>query len=257
MPASAARADIGLVCALPLETAPLFQRCMSVRKYTGGRFVFRGGLLDDVRIVAVENAVGPALAERATQSLIDAHRPAWIISAGLSGALRSELQHRDIVVGTGVRNSAGRSLSLNLNYPADPNRGIFSGTLLTSEHVVRSIAEKQELAATTGCLAVDMESFAVAQACSSLGERCMAVRVISDDLSADLPAEAVAIFAKNGFRRWGAVAGSLWNRPGSASDLWKLREQAIAAADSLAGFLVGLIRDLADAIDRDPEDPES
>jgi hypothetical protein len=40
------------------------------------------------------------------------------------------------------------------------------------------------------------------------------------------------------------VAGSLWNRPSSATDLWQLREQAATAADSLAAFLPEILEQL-------------
>jgi len=243
-PDDASRADVGIVCALPLEPAAFLKRCEHVRKYTGGRFVFRGGKLAHVRVAVVETGPGATLAARGARALIDAHHPGWIISAGFSGALQPTLKLGDIVVATGIHTADGRDLSLDLKYEPDPQRGIHSGRLLNCERIVRTVEEKRRLAESSGCLAVDMESFAVADACRATGHRFLAIRTISDDMSKDLPAEAIAIFSADGFKRWGVVAGSLWNRPGSASDLWQLREQAATAADSLAAFLPEIIQQL-------------
>ncbi len=38
-------ADIGIVCALPIEMGAFLARCERVRKYVGSNFVFRGGTL--------------------------------------------------------------------------------------------------------------------------------------------------------------------------------------------------------------------
>jgi adenosylhomocysteine nucleosidase len=237
----ASRADIGIVCALAIELAPFLKKCLNVRKYSGGRFVFRGGLLDQVRVAVVETGPGAKLAERGTLALIDAHRPTWVISAGFSGGLAPEIQRNDVIIATGIRSSSGRELKFDLRYQAEPENGIHVGRLLNSDRIVRTVEEKKQLAAETGCLAVDMESFAVADACRQTGTRFLAVRSISDDLLQDLPPEAIAIFASGGVRRWGAVASSLWRRPSSASDLWQLRDQAVGAAESLAKFLTSII----------------
>jgi adenosylhomocysteine nucleosidase len=240
-PSDASRADVGIVCALAIELAPFLKKCLNVRKYSGGQFVFRGGLLDQVRVAVVETGPGARLAERGTLALIDAHRPTWVISAGFSGGLAPEIQRNDVVVATGIRSPAGRELKFDIRYQAEPDKGIHVGRLLNTDRIVRTVEEKKSLATETGCLAVDMESFAVADACRQTGTRFLAVRSISDDLSHDLPPEAVAIFASGGVRRWGAVASSLWRRPSSASELWQLRDQAVESAQSLARFLFSVI----------------
>jgi len=239
-----ARADIGIVVALALEISPFLDRCQHVHKYTGGRFVFRGGRLDDTRIAVVETGPGAALAARGTRALIDAHRPQWIISAGFSGSLVPTIVHSDLVVGTSIRSPDGRELKFDLKFEADPDSGLHAGPLLTGEKILRTVTEKKLAATKTGCVAVDLESFSVADVCREAGQKFLAVRTISDDLTSDLPAEALAIFAAQGFRRWGAVAGSLFRRPSSAQDLWELRNQASRAAEALASFLPKLIRSL-------------
>ncbi len=248
-PIDTARADIGLVVALHLEIAPFLEKCEHVQKYSGGPFTFRGGRFGSRRIAVVETGAGAAPAARGTRALLDAHHPEWIISCGFSGALVPELVIGDILVGTSIRNPEGRELKFDLRFEADPDTGLYAGPLYNSEKILRTVAEKKHAAMRTGCMAVDLESFAVADACREAGEKFLVVRTVSDDLKNDLPPEALAIFAAQGFKRWGVVAGSLVRRPSSVQNLWELRNQAMTAAESLASFLPRIIDSLPLASD--------
>lgn len=237
-------AHVGIVHATAMEVAPFLDRCQRVRKYTGGNLVFRGGLLGDIRIALAESGMGPRLAKLATQTLIDGHSPAWIISAGFSGALESGMRVGDIVVGNSVVDASGTELAIDLKMQADPAKGLHVGRLLTVDRIVRTVAEKKSLAEQHAAIAVDMESLAVAQVCHAQKIRFLAVRVISDDLSADLPSELASVVGSSGTVRLGAAVGALFKRPGSAKDMWRLREQAVDAAGRLAVFLDGVVEQL-------------
>ncbi|MCA9073860.1 MAG: 5'-methylthioadenosine nucleosidase [Planctomycetaceae bacterium] len=248
--ADAAHADIGLVCALKLEVVPLLERCDRVRKYTGGEFVFRGGLTGedyDIRVVIVEAGTGQERAARATQALIDAHTPNWILSVGFSGALTPELKIGDIVTANSVVDMTGDELKVDVRMTADVERGWHVGRIVTADEIVRTVAEKERLARQTEALAVDLESLAVARLCSAAKMRFLAVRAISDELSEDLPPEVLSVFGGTGSLRAGAIAGALWKRPGSAKDMWRLRERAVTASERLAIFLTGIIPTLAES----------
>jgi adenosylhomocysteine nucleosidase len=239
-----ARADLGLVCALPLEVQELLKRCVKVRSYGGGDFTFRGGRYDNVRLVIVEAGTGQARARRATQALIDGHDPTWILSVGFAGAIQPGLKIGQILVPNRLVSPGAEDIHVDVSFPSQPERGWHVGGLLTVDRIVRTIAEKQSLAAETNCQGVDMESYAVAEVCKAQRKRFFGVRVFSDDLSADLPAEVLSLMGPTGAVRYGAVLGALWKRPGSAQEMWNMREQAIAASGQLANFLDGVIRQL-------------
>ena len=95
----------------------------------------------------------------------------------------------DIVVADSIVDTHGQSLIIDVAFPGDPARGLHIGRVLTSDAVVRLVAEKQQFAQQYGALAVDMESLAVAQVCREQSVRRLSVRAISDDLSGDLPPE--------------------------------------------------------------------
>ena len=238
-----AHAEIGFVCALPMELAPLLDRCDRVRKYIGGKFVFKGGCFDGIRIVVVQSGPGFANARRATQALIDAHTPQWILSSGYCGALTEGMRISEIVIANAVADTHGQELEIDIKMP--PQEGLHVGRMLTADHIIKTVAEKKELAEKHNAIAVDMESLAVTQICHNTKTKFMCIRGISDDLSADLPEEVMSLLGATGSQRLGAAIGAIWNRPGSVKEMWQLRENAGQAADHLANFLTGVIKQLA------------
>jgi adenosylhomocysteine nucleosidase len=237
----AAKADIGLVCALPIEIGDFLGRCKRVKSYSGGHFKFCGGLYDDIRIVIVEAGTGQKRAKRATSALIDAHAPRWIVSTGFAGSLRDEIKIGHIAVANQIVGPENEVLTIDVRMTSDPSRGLHVGRFFTADHMVRTVAEKRSLAEEHEAIAVDMESLAVAAICRDSKTRFMAVRSISDDLSSDLPPEVLSLVGETGAVRFGAVLGSLWKRPSSAKDMWRMRENAMLAAERLADFLDGIV----------------
>lgn len=249
----AVRADIGLVCALPIELAEFVSRCSKVKTYTGGSFTFRGGFYDGIRVATVESGMGANRARRATAALLDAHSPRWIISTGFCGALVAGMKIGQIVVADKLVAIDRDELSVDVGMTSDASRGLHVGRTLTVDHMVRTIAEKQSLADQTQSLAVDMETYDIALLCRERKTRFMAVRAISDDMSADLPIEVLSVVGETGAVRIGAVVGALWKRFDSYKDMWRLREHAMVAANHLADFLDGVIKQLHASTLRDAE----
>ena len=244
----ASRAAIGLVCSLSLEIAPFLSRCQRVKTYSGGAFKFVGGIYNGIRVAVVEAGTGSVRARRATLALLDAHQPAWIVSTGFAGALQPELKIGHIVVASEITGLQGEPLKIDVGMNSDPASGLHVGRTLTVDQMVRTIIGKQALAAQTGAIAVDMESLAVATVCRETKTRFMAVRAISDDLSADLPPEVLSLVGETGAVRMGAVLASLWKRPSSIKDMWRLRENAVGASERLAEFLDGVVIQLDRAV---------
>ena len=238
------RADIGLVCALPLELGEFRDRCSKMKTYTGGKFTFRGGLYKQIRIAIVESGPGPDRARRAAYALHEAHTPRWIVSTGFCGALVSEIEIGHIVVANKVTTIAGDELAIDVGMTTDIRRGLHVGRTLTVDHMIRTIVEKRALAEQTGAIAVDMETHAIASLCRQQKTKFLAVRVASDNLSGDLPAEVLSLVGETGAVRIGAVIGSLWKRPSSFKDLGRLRENAMLAGERLANFLEGVVQQL-------------
>lgn len=244
-----AHADIGFVAALNIEVAPFLQRCLGPRKYVGGNFTFRGGRYHEARVVLVESGPGFARARRATLALIDAHTPRFVVSCGFSGALQPGIDVGDIIMANEIVDTHGQQLPLTMDIPDQLPKRVHSGKLVVSDELVSSVEEKLALGKAHDALAVDMESLAVGQVCRDAGVGFMAIRVISDDVSRDLPPEIQSVLAPTTGRRFGAALGALWKRPSCYKELWKLREQAHYASGQLAKFLDGVVEQLYDSIE--------
>ncbi len=243
-----AHADIGIVAALPIELAAFVDRCDKVRKYTGGEFVFRGGRYDEAKIAIVESGMGFARARRATQALVEAHTPKWLLSCGFSGALLPDMKIGHIVMANSICDVHGHDMDIHLDLPGDPAKGLHVGRIVTADELVRTVEQKQRLAERFGAIAVDLESLAVAQVAKEHKLGFMAVRTISDDMSADVPSEVLSVVGPTGSARFGAALGAIWKRPSSVKDMWRLRESASSAAEGLAVFLDGVVVQLFNAV---------
>lgn len=238
------QADIGIVSALPIELAQFMDRCKRVKHYKGEDLTFRGGRYDGIRVVVAESGMGYARARKATQAMVDAHKPKWILSSGFSGALLPTMKIGQVVMANEIVDQHGQHKSINLTLSSDEANGLFVGRLLTADEMVRTVEQKQQLHEKHEAIAVDMESLAVAQVAAETKTGFMAVRVISDDMSADLPSEILSIIGDTGAVRVGAALTSIFKRPESVKDMLHLRSNAQAAAKSLATFLDGVVHQL-------------
>jgi adenosylhomocysteine nucleosidase len=150
----------------------------------------------------------------------------------------------NIVMANSIVDTHGQQIDLQLDVDADPAKGLYVGRLLTADAIVRRVDDKRELGEKFGAVAVDLESLAVAQVCRERNTGFMSIRVISDDMSNDLPAEVLTLLGSTGTLRVGAALGAVWKRFGSVKDMWHLRENAYHAAERLAVFLDGVITQL-------------
>ncbi len=232
-------ADVGIVAALPIEVAPFKAAMRSRRTYSGKTFSVIEGEIAGKVVTLVLAGMGRARAEAAARVLIDGHRPRWVVSAGFAGALTTQTPRNSVLLADQVVNIEGNRFQIDVK-SSEPE-GPTVGTLLTVDEIVRTSAEKRELSAKFGALAVDMETSAVAAFCGDRGQKFLSIRVISDDAGHDLPPEVLSILGPTGGFRLGATLGSLWKRPSAIKDLLMLREHAVEAADVLARFLIETI----------------
>jgi adenosylhomocysteine nucleosidase len=235
----------GLVFALGIEAGGLQDLLDGLVTTRGPGFVARQGTLGDRQVVLMLSGPGRASAARATEALLDGHRPELVISAGFAGGLDPKLQRGDIVLADTLLDEAAGSFAMQRNLvPAAlaATRGVYLGRLLTVDRIICLPEEKRALGVAHGALAVDMETFAVAEVCRRREVPLMAVRAISDTADDLLPPDLERLIAqKTAAARWGAALGSILKRPSRVKDLLVLQHRALEAAERLAQFLAALI----------------
>ena len=158
-----------------------------------------------------------------------------VLSFGLCGALDPALHPGDLAIGLEVR-VAGET------FAADPAwvaalRSAFPGATVApfadAERIVASRADKAALATTSGAMAVDMESFAVAKWAARAKIPFAILRAVSDGMSDELPPSAQAGFRADGTTDIAAVIRRLIARPSELPGLIRTARNAAAGFAAL------------------------
>ena len=259
--------DLGFVFALGIESGCFEDLLQGMLTIHGSGFTIREGGLRGRRIALILAGAGRHNAQRATEVLIDGHRPGLVVSAGFAGGLSPNLRRNDILIADRLSNPDGGELSVDvprglsavveaasrrfassceLEQPERTRRdaastgGVHRGTLLTIDRVIRTPRDRQSLFQRTGALGVDMETFAVAEVCAARQVAFSSIRVINDTADEALPHDVEHLLAqKTAAARLGAALGAVLHRPASAKDMYQLRENALVASGRLAKFLAG------------------
>jgi adenosylhomocysteine nucleosidase len=264
---------IGVIFALGIESGSFEDLLSGTVRIRGSGFFIKEGGLKGRRVVIIRSGAGMQNAAQATKILIDGHRPKIVISAGFAGGLSPSLKRRDILLADSVIDSSCRQIILGQTHPLPdtskniqtsdiPKEGqalhwpivqspfdpakldwpdLHVGKLMTVDHVVREPEEKQSLHQQHQALAVDMETFAVAEVCRDRSAQLCAVRIIHDAAGDTLPPDVERLLRqKSEPARLGAAIGALWRRPSSIKDMWALKENSLVASKKLAEFIVKL-----------------
>jgi adenosylhomocysteine nucleosidase len=232
----------GIVFAMPVEADALASRARDTVQMQASGLEFHEGTIAGRRVAWVVAGAGLERAERGCRLLIDGHRPGLIVSAGFAGGLAAGIE-RGRVVSPLLAIRAGHESIPLVDMAAG---GIAkSAAIITIDHVAVTAQEKQSLAATTGADLVDMETWGVARVAREAGLGCIGLRVVSDTVSDELPREMAALVKpQSSLRRLGAALRAVGRRPGAAVDMWRLWENAVVDACTLADALERLFASL-------------
>ena len=184
-----------LVFPMGMELHPFLHRVEVTGRWTIGRATYRAVFFEGCQLVTVRCGVGPARAEAAVRQL--AERPEAILSVGTAGALVEGLRVGDLVIAseTFVDDAPHESIACSPDLVQtladacrEEGRPFRVGSMVTVRDAVFPREHRDRLFRTTGALAVDMESHAIARQARALGVPFACLRVVSDDIhSSGLP----------------------------------------------------------------------
>jgi len=205
---------VGIVCALASEARHL--------RATDTALVMTSGM-------------GSSAAAAGARALIDAGAEA-LASWGMAGGLDPSLQPGAILLPTEVLGPDGRLHNCEPGWRERLSARITArtGRLLTAARSVGSVEDKAELFRTTGAVAVDMESAAVAEIAEQHGLPFLAVRVIVDSAGDVLPRAVTAAADNEGHLQIWRLMGALALAPSELAPLLRLAQRYRAANRSLA-----------------------
>lgn len=145
------------------------------------------GELYGKEVLLGHTGVGIGRARAGTSRVIQMHKPAMIIYAGLGGALSPDLQIGDIVLGSNVvslKERERRELFTEITEIGHPHR---QADLLTENRFIHEPGSKRRLFADSGAFVVDMETWGVTEAAAQSRTPLIAVRSVSDKEGESLP----------------------------------------------------------------------
>ncbi|NJP12635.1 MAG: phosphorylase [Leptolyngbyaceae cyanobacterium RU_5_1] len=176
--------------------------------------------------------VGPAPLTRYLESLQKIgcfYQGQTILVMGVCGGLVPDLAVRDVVLYQECISSNPRTNAMNgVALPCDRlltkqlqdklTGRAFLVTAVTSDRVVSTVAEKQELAQRSRAEVVDMEGFASLDVLTKTGASIAMLRVISDDCHHDIP-DLSAAFNADGSLNSLALTTAMFRQPIAATRL--------------------------------------
>jgi nucleoside phosphorylase len=231
---------IAVTFALPAESAA-FLRLLRDRKSQDKRGLsIISGNIDNHAIQVLHTGVGETVSrERLTRFLQDRQFD-LLISAGFAGSLTKELRPGDLLL--------AKNFSTVL---LEKLRGVIAkwtihvADLYTGSAMISSTEDRQEIAAKTGTVAVDMETKFIARACAERELLLLSLRVISDSPLHPFPAPPEVLFdvarQKTVFTRFAAF---FTLHPKCVPKLISFAHTVHRARNTLARALADMIRNL-------------
>jgi len=218
---------------MPNELRPVVKRLGLERTGERGGMPVYTGAVEDVDIVATRTGIGPALAEAATEQLLDMTDVDRVIVVGIAGGLAPVSAVGDLIVPEEVVDDAtGERFRATVVGDLAARGVIRTGDAadygLDDEDVAR-------LRDVEGYTALDMETAAVARVCQRRGIPWLAFRAISD-MAGDVSLGPVVMTMVNpdgSPRVWTGIR-FLLTRPHKIPRFVRLGRDASAAADTAA-----------------------
>jgi nucleoside phosphorylase len=172
-----------------------------------------------------------------------------IVGAGVSGGLQDRLKPGDVLVAhQALCERDGRTARADdrlIAVAASCGARIVE-TFLTTDHIVRGAARKRELGSRAA--AVDMESVAILDLATERRIPGIAVRVVGDEVDAELPLDFESSIRPDGTIRVVTLLAQAVAHPRDWLALLAFGRAHRRALDGLAGFLDRFVADLTGSV---------
>lgn len=193
----------------------------------------------------IVTGMGPENARRVSNVAMAAKHD-FCIASGFAGALQSNYRVGDVLVARAVQqhgNSATIECSRRLYESGIEHGAVPVNMLLTTDKLVSTADEKKQLGLFADV--VDMESFAVLSSAQEHDLPAIAIRVITDQVDEDMPADIEKTVDPKGRVRLGAVASYVSRHPLQLPAMIRLGRKSRMAAEALAQYLETYIKKLS------------
>ncbi len=218
-----------MLAPMAMELKPIVKRLGARRSVTAGPKVFVG-VRDTVEITVCQLGVGPTVAARTTQRLLDQLSVDQVVVSGIAGGIVPSSTIGTVIVPEVVLDvSSGREFR-----PSPLGQSVMEGTIGTVDELISDPSRLAQLAGQ-GVIALEMESSGVAAVCEERRVPWSVVRVISDrpdDGYTDAP--VLGTLRPDGSADIGAALRMMAAKPSRIPGLVRLGRDASMAAGKAA-----------------------
>jgi len=224
--------QLGIIAALPAEANSL-----AGSTDTHSAISCPLQLTDNVALII--SGIGAEQAAKAATTLIQ-HGADALLSWGCAGALSNALHPGDLLLPNTVKPETGKTLHTDKQWHTHLSSLLrnscksATGALAGSADIIAEPAQKQALYQSSGAVAVDMESAAIALIAQNAGIPFMAIRAIADDVNSIIPACINKGMDAYGNIKPARMLGLLLMHPASWRQLMRLGRQFGAAKATLS-----------------------
>lgn len=206
---------IAIICALDKELQFYYESLKEKRTHSIMGYDFIEGLINENKVVIVKSGIGKMAAAVVTTLLIEHFNPNLVINSGIAGGYDKNLKPLDILVVNkvgcydidmrldgipfGTFDANRRFIENNIQLEKADN--VYYGLIMSSDtfagdrNKLDTIFE--EYFEETEIMAVDMESYAIADICEKYHINWCIIRAISDVVGTESQIESYAEFATN------------------------------------------------------------
>lgn len=183
---------------------------------------------------------GPGLlrAEEAAHSLVRLGARV-LLSFGIAGALVESLRPGTLLLPKAVAALGHDTLPTQdtraqmLVHALGASLPVTREPLVSARMIIKSASQKAALAAASGAVAVDMESYAVGRVAKEAGADFAVLRAVADPAERAIPAAALAGMTPQGHVRPARVLSKLMREPAAMGDIMRLGRDNARAMRSL------------------------
>jgi nucleoside phosphorylase len=191
------------------------------------------------KVAVVQLGVGPKSSAKTLQLVLDEVAPERVLVVGVAGGLDPSLRPGALLLADRLTADGCEAFDVPLDFhrPA----GAVVGPIHSVDQVVCTPAAKAAMHRATSALAVDMESYAVAQTCRTQGIPCSVWRAVADPAQASLLNILGKALREDGSIHLPTALATIAVRPHHWSQVLRTRRDANAALAALDAALAGLL----------------
>ena len=254
---------IAVFFALSQEVASLKSHINILKKIRYTHAIFYQAEFCGFPITLVQAGVGKNVSEIIHQ-LSKYFRIQLMISSGFAGSVNPQVGVGDLIIGKHVlaslREVSEEEIRIDSTLPCDASvvelavklcstnsLRFHCGDILSVDKIIRQSSLKRHIGKQTSAIAVDMESFAIAERANAMGIPFVIVRAISDGMDEDMEIGENMV-TKGGGVNISATARYLLNKPHRIPYLNRLRKQTRLATNTLSTFFPNFITQIYNSL---------